>query len=91
MPGIGGNISPLKNKTEVSQRFYFSEGQPGISVDEAHRFLQNRLLEKQMQVKRKQPVEPTNEQGGSSASANGSGLLRKKRIGTKARKLRTES
>ncbi len=49
-----GNISPLKNKSEISQRFYFFEGQAGISVDEAYRFLQNRWLEKQMQVKRKQ-------------------------------------
>ena len=34
----GGIISPLKNKLEISQRFYFSEGQTGISVDEAYRF-----------------------------------------------------
>ena len=50
-----GSISPLKNKTEISQRFYLFEGQAGISVDEAYRFLQNRWLEKQMQAKRKQP------------------------------------
>jgi hypothetical protein len=37
-----GNISPLKSKSEVSQRFYFFEDQTGISVDEAYRFLQNR-------------------------------------------------
>jgi hypothetical protein len=86
-----GNVTPLKNKAEVSQRFYFFEGQAGISVDEAYRFLQNRWLEKQMQAKRKQPDESVSEQTGSAASANGSGLLRKKRIGTKARKLRIES
>lgn len=86
-----GSISPLKNKTEISQRFYLFEGQAGISVDEAYRFLQNRWLEKQMQAKRKQPDESKNEEISGSASANGSGLLRKKRIGTKARKLRTES
>ena len=40
---VFGNISPLKNKSEVSQRFYVFEGQPGISVDEAYRFLQNPL------------------------------------------------
>ena len=85
-----GSISPLKNKTEISQRFYLFEGQAGISVDEAYRFLQNRWLEKQMQAKRKQPDESENEQIGNAASANGSGLLRKKRIGTKARKLRNE-
>ena len=49
-----GNISPLKNKSEVSQRFYFFEDQTGILVDEAYRFLQNRLLEKQVQAKRKE-------------------------------------
>jgi hypothetical protein len=49
-----GNIGPLKNKSEVSQRFYFMEGQPGISVDEAHRFLVNKWLEKQMQTRKKQ-------------------------------------
>ena len=47
-----GNISPLKNKSEVRQRFYFFEAQTGISVDEAYRFLQNRCLEKQMQAKK---------------------------------------
>jgi hypothetical protein len=47
------NISPLKNKSETSQRFYFFEGQTGISVDEAYRFLQNRWLEREMKVKRK--------------------------------------
>src|SRR6185312_9322924 len=52
-----GNISPLKNKSEVSQRFYVFEGQPGISADESYRFLQNRWMEKQMQAKRKQPHE----------------------------------
>ena len=31
-----GSISPLKNKTEISQRFYLFEGQAGISVDEAY-------------------------------------------------------
>ena len=28
-----GNISPLKNKLEVSQRFYFFDGQIAISID----------------------------------------------------------
>jgi len=76
-----GNISPLKNKSEVSQRFYFFEGQAGISAVEAYRFLQNRWLEKQMQAKRKQTDETSTEENhaGDQASA-GSGLLRKKRI-----------
>ncbi len=77
-----GNISPLKNKSEVSQRFYFFEGQTGISVDEAYRFLQNRWLEKQMQAKRKQKdsTEIIESEKDSHASS-GSGLLKKKRLG----------
>ena len=77
-----GNISPLKNKLEVSQRFYFFEGQTGISVDEAYRFLQNRWLKKQMQAKRKQTDRTEiNESEKDSHASSGSGLLKKKRLG----------
>ena len=75
------SIGQIKNKGEISQRFYCSEGQPGISVDEAYRFLQNRKLEKQIQAKRKQiDNQPEDEQQESSSSSTGSGLLRKRRI-----------
>jgi hypothetical protein len=78
-----GNISPLKNKSEVSQRFYFFEAQTGISVDEAYRFLQNRWLEKQMQAKRKETDSPEiSESGKDSYASSGSGLLKKKRLGS---------
>ena len=74
-----GNISPLKNKSEVSQRFYFFDGQPGISIDEAYRFLQNRWLEKQMQAKRKQPdATESGEAENDNQSSTTSGLLKKK-------------
>lgn len=77
-----GNISPLKNKSEVSQRFYFFEAQTGISVDEAYRFLQNRWLEKQMQAKRKQTdITEISETEKDSHASSGSGLLKKKRLG----------
>ena len=77
-----GNISPLKNKSEVSQRFYVFEGQPGISVDEAYRFLQNRWLEKQMQAKKKQTANTEiSETEKDSHASSGSGLLKKKRLG----------
>jgi hypothetical protein len=80
---LNGNISPLKNKSEISQRFYFSEGQPGISVDEAYRFLQNRWLEKQMQAKRKlTEISQTGDTENDSQASSGSGLLKKKRFGT---------
>ena len=76
-----GIISPLKNKLEVSQRFYFFDGQAGISIDEAYRFLQNRWLEKQMQVKKKQNEAPeAGETEDDSQTSAGSGLLKKKRL-----------
>ena len=73
------NTGPLKNKSEVSQRFYFPDGQPGISVDEAHRFLLNKWLEKQMQARKKQNDHgeiAENENEGNTSE--GSGLLKKK-------------
>jgi hypothetical protein len=77
-----GNISPLKNKSEVSQRFYFFEGQEGISIDEAYRFLQNRWLEKQLQAKRKQTnMEEISKAEKDNHASSGSGLLKKKRLG----------
>ncbi len=76
-----GNISPLKNKSEVSQRFYVFEGQTCISVDEAYRFLQNRWLEKQMQTKRKETANAEiSETEKDSHASSGSGLLKKKRL-----------
>lgn len=76
-----GNINPVKNKLEVIQRFYFFEGQAGISVEEAYRFLQNRWQEKQMQAKRKQPdAEQAGETANGSQASTGSSLLKKKRL-----------
>ncbi len=78
-----GNISSLKNKSEVSQRFYIFQGQPAISVDEAYRFLQNRWLEKQMQEKRKQTSNTEiSEIEKYNRASSGSGLLKKKRLGS---------
>jgi len=79
-----GNITPVKNKDDIWQRFYFAMGQPGISVDEAYRFLQSRLLEKQILLRKRQPdnLEAEENSDGSQAST-GSGLLRKKRIAGK--------
>lgn len=79
-----GNIVPVKSKYEVCQRFYCAAGQPGISVDEAYRFLQNRLLEKQMLLRKKQPENlEVGENATDAIPASGSGLLRKKRIAGK--------
>jgi hypothetical protein len=76
-----GNISPLKNKYEVSQRFYFFEGQRGISLDEAYRFLQNRSLEKQMQVKKRQTEALSTSEVDNHKQSSGNSLLKKKRVG----------
>ena len=83
---IFDNISQTKSKGEISQRFYCSEGQPGISVDEAYRFLQNRKLEKQMQAKRKQTDNQVDkEHPENNSSSSGSGLLKKRRLNGGAR------
>jgi hypothetical protein len=80
------NISQTKSKAEISQRFYCSEGQPGIAVDEAFRFLQNRKMEKQILAKRKQADNQSEgEQDEGSNSSSGSGLLKKKRLNGGAR------
>ena len=49
-----GNIKPLKNNQEVNQRFYFYQEQSGITIDEAYRFLQNMIVEKQVLNDKKQ-------------------------------------
>ncbi|MDE3181930.1 MAG: hypothetical protein KGM16_00815 [Bacteroidota bacterium] len=74
-PSPGGKVN-LRSKFEVSQRFYFFDGR-GISIDEAYRFLQNRLLEKKMHS-RSGGVEGASVEAGS-ASASDKGLLQKKR------------
>ena len=60
----------IKNRFEITQRFYFFESQTQITVQEAYRFLNNRWLEKQMTGKRKTGDQPVNddmvESGGSS-------------------------
>ena len=86
-----GNISSLKSKAELSQRFYFAERQSCISADEAYRFLQNKWLEKQMQVKRKQQeVTDDSDTGEEPNGSSGSGLLKKKRVGNSSKNKRTK-
>lgn len=48
------DVVTLKNKYELTQRFYVSEELQPITGDEALRFLQNRWLEKSMQQSRLQ-------------------------------------
>lgn len=77
---IFGSIPAIKNKSDISQRFYFSENSIGITVDEAHRFLQNKWLEKQLQLKKKQTDSTSESENDETNSNAGSGLLKKRRI-----------
>lgn len=87
-----GNMTTIKAKSELSQRFYCSEGQPGISADEAYRFLQNKWLEKELQLKRKQQDKmEESEPGENSQASAGSGLLKKRRVNGTAKFKRTKS
>lgn len=45
------NIFFLKQKFEISQRFYFPENGTGISIEEAYRFLTNKWMERQLKRK----------------------------------------
>ncbi len=80
-----GSISSVKNKSDVSQRFYFSENSVGISVDEAYRFLQNKWLEKQLQLKKKQTDATSENDNDETNGTAGSGLLKKRRVNQSAR------
>lgn len=64
----------LRNRFEVNQRFYFFEEESPITIDEAYRFLNNKWLERLMQLRKKQ-VEPAEE------SAEDAGALLPKRRG----------
>ncbi len=84
LPAAAGNLSALRSRFEVSQRFYLIDGDV-IPIDEAHRFLVNRWMEKKIQAKkrRENAGEPDNvtETGGDKSL-----LLKKKR--TRVYKLR---
>lgn len=82
---IFGSITTPKTRVEISQRFFIFDGQPGISLDEAYRFLQNRRMEKQMKKKQAE-----NDDAGTKneddAVSSGNGLLKKKRISHSTKK-----
>jgi hypothetical protein len=62
------NLQSLRSKYEITQRFYFFEGQGCIGAEEAYRFLHNRWMEKQMLAKRKVAADSTAEPAGSKGS-----------------------
>ena len=49
---LTGNLNVLRSRLEISQRFYFVEGQE-IALEEAYRFLLNRWMEKQQSLKKR--------------------------------------
>ncbi|SDX02761.1 hypothetical protein SAMN05444410_10874 [Hydrobacter penzbergensis] len=48
-----GNLNVIRARIEISQRVYFIDGE-GIPIDEVHRFLLNRWMEKKMQANRRE-------------------------------------
>ncbi len=84
---IVGSITLVKNKADVNQRFYISEDGGGITTDEAYRFLQNKYMEKQLQLKRKQ-ADSGDESIPEESNGSSSGLLKKKRIAGRGKRNR---
>lgn len=82
---IFGVIATPKFKAEISQRFFFFDGQPGISFDEAYRFIQNRRMEKQMKKKQVENSD-TDSHTENDTTGSGNGLLKKKRISPTVKK-----
>lgn len=85
---IVGSITLVKNKADVNQRFYIAEDGSGITADEAYRFLQNKYLEKQLQLKRKQSDSGDESIPEESNGTSSSGLLKKKRIAGRGKRNR---
>ena len=88
---IVGSITVIKNKSDVSQRFYISEDGGGITTDEAYRFLQNKYMEKQLHLKRKQTDNGDESTDEESSRTSSSGLLKKKRIANKGKRNRVSN
>lgn len=87
---IVGSIPFVKNKADVTQRFYIAEDGSGITTEEAYRFLQNKYMEKQLQLKRKQSDSVDESSDEESNSSSSSGLLKKKRIAGKGKRNRVK-
>lgn len=85
---IVGSIPLVKNKADVNQRFYISEDGGGITTDEAYRFLQNKYMEKQLQLKKKQSDSGDESIPEESNGTSSSGLLKKKRIAGRGKRNR---
>lgn len=85
------NLSILKSRYEISQRFYLFNNGSCISAEEAYRFLNNRWMEKSLQAKKKQ----AEDKGGEGTSlvtgrSNTDKSLLQKKKGSKVRKLKVQ-
>ena len=58
----------IRQALEVTQRFHFFEGEDGITLEEAHRFLSHRWREKQLsfRLRKTQPMQKGKRQSGSA-------------------------
>lgn len=81
-----GNLSAIQNRLEVSQRFYFLDGE-AIGVNEAYRFLLNKWMEKKMVAKKKTDNQETGSINSSASEGKEIKLLKKKRIGRTRRSI----
>ncbi len=77
------NLNAQKSQFEISQRFYFFDGEDQITLDEAYRFLCHRWREKQLNARKKQGEPVAQSENGSSAGGaiKENKLLPKKRRG----------
>lgn len=78
VPVVPVNLPVLRSKFEVSQRFYFFDGQ-GISIDEAYRFLLNRWLEKKIHGRKKLAGDSADAIEDAGSAGTDKSLLQKKR------------
>lgn len=82
LEGLIPNLAAQKSTLEISQRFYFFEGEAGITLDEAYRFLCHRWREKQWNAQKRgaAPADTATPVGANGKGAGGK-LLPKKRPG----------
>lgn len=72
------NINFVRNQYEITQKFYFFDGEAQISLDEAYRFLCHRWREKQLNAKKKQTNTQASENNAADGGAKDKLLLKKK-------------
>lgn len=78
MEKMAGSLSPVRSKVEVTQRFFFMNGEV-ISINEAYRFLQNSWMQKYVNLKKSAGKQSQDEQNSSAGSNGKSQDSRKKR------------